>query len=96
MEIGLGKECANRNGSQVHDPIAYSAEKYKRPANAMSTPRPVEGSVRRSDLLNSSPGQTPQARPLEKQAGSTRDSNRKNKPKSVPLDLLSTVKTKDL
>ena len=40
VEIGLGTECANRNGSQVHDPIHFDASKtedahlgFTRPSN---------------------------------------------------------------
>ena len=40
VEIGLGTECANRNGSQVHDPIHFDAAKaesahlgFTRPSN---------------------------------------------------------------
>lgn len=32
VEIGLGKECASRTGSQVHDPIRYDPSRKDRPS----------------------------------------------------------------
>lgn len=32
VEIGLGKDCAGRTGSQVHDPIRYDASKKQSPS----------------------------------------------------------------
>ena len=38
VEIGLGKECAFRRGSQVHDPIEYDESARDRPALGFTRP----------------------------------------------------------
>ncbi len=38
VEIGLGRECAFRRGSQVHDPIEYDASKRGAPALGFTRP----------------------------------------------------------
>ena len=38
VEIGLGRECATRPGSQVHDPISWDAGNKDRPSLGFSRP----------------------------------------------------------
>jgi len=45
VEIGLGRECAARRGSEVHDPIAYDAREQKEPSLGFVRPTNNAGGI---------------------------------------------------
>ncbi len=45
VEIGLGRECAFRRGSQVHDPIEYDESQHDRPNLGYTRPRNNAGGL---------------------------------------------------